>query len=180
MEGDIDLGIVGFDMFHELAGDNEDLVVIHDNLDFGRCHLSLAIPAYNDYSLINTVDELLNMQTSEGCRWTVANPLRIVTGYPRILAEFFEARGFHDYSILGGDGALEAAPAMGSADIIFDLVSTGVTLRENNLKEIDGGQVCAEFTLCSGSVFHNSVVLQIMPLPRLVTFSTIAHDVGEV
>lgn len=30
---------------------------------------------------------------------------------------------------------------MGSADIIFDLVSTGVTLRENNLKEISGGTV---------------------------------------
>lgn len=34
-------------------------------------------------------------------------------------------------------GALEAAPAMGSADIILDLVSTGVTLRENNLKQIE-------------------------------------------
>ena len=43
--------------------------------------------------------------------------------------------------MLSADGALEAAPAMGSADIILDLVSTGVTLRENNLKEIEGGKV---------------------------------------
>jgi hypothetical protein len=38
-------------------------------------------------------------------------------------------------------GALEAAPAMGSADIILDLVSTGVTLRENNLKQLEGGKI---------------------------------------
>lgn len=38
---------------------------------------------------------------------------------------------------VGPAGALEAAPAMGSADIILDLVSTGVTLRENNLKQIE-------------------------------------------
>ena len=38
-------------------------------------------------------------------------------------------------------GALEAAPAMGSADIILDLVSTGVTLRENNLKQLEGGMI---------------------------------------
>ena len=39
------------------------------------------------------------------------------------------------------DGALEAAPAMGAADCILDLVSSGTTLRENNLKQIDGGRV---------------------------------------
>ena len=43
--------------------------------------------------------------------------------------------------LLSADGALEAAPAMGAADIILDLVSTGVTLRENNLKQIDGGDI---------------------------------------
>jgi hypothetical protein len=30
---------------------------------------------------------------------------------------------------------------MGSADIILDLVSTGVTLRENNLKQLEGGMI---------------------------------------
>lgn len=45
------------------------------------------------------------------------------------------------FEIVTADGALEAAPAMGVADIILDLVSSGTTLRENNLKEIDGGRV---------------------------------------
>ena len=43
--------------------------------------------------------------------------------------------------ITTADGALEAAPAMGAADCILDLVSSGTTLRENNLKEIEGGRV---------------------------------------
>jgi ATP phosphoribosyltransferase len=53
------------------------------------------------------------------------------------------------------DGALEAAPAMGAADIILDLVSTGVTLRENNLKEVQGGnimKVCS--TGCAARKYH--------------------------
>ncbi len=38
---------------------------------------------------------------------------------------FFRERGFKHVALLSADGALEAAPAMGSADIILDLVSTG-------------------------------------------------------
>lgn len=54
---------------------------------------------------------------------------------------FFEENGFAHVSLLSADGALEAAPAMGAADIILDLVSTGVTLRENNLKTIADGDI---------------------------------------
>ncbi|GMH39042.1 hypothetical protein BSKO_06940 [Bryopsis sp. KO-2023] len=140
--GDVDLGIVGYDMFAELSGDDPDLVVLHDALDFGRCHLSLGIPMSGEYSSINTLDQLLTMgKWSEDRRWSAEKPMRVVTGYPNIAKKFFKEKGFEDYVLLGADGALEAAPAMGSADIILDLVSTGVTLRENNLKEIQGGRI---------------------------------------
>ena len=42
--GDVDLGIVGFDMFTELSNDDPDLLVVHDALDFGHCHLGLGVP----------------------------------------------------------------------------------------------------------------------------------------
>lgn len=42
--GDVDLGIVGFDMFSELSNDDPDLLVVHDALDFGHCHLGLGVP----------------------------------------------------------------------------------------------------------------------------------------
>lgn len=68
---------------------------------------------------------------------------RVVTGYHNVARRFFEGHGFRNVKLLSADGALEAAPAMGFADIILDLVSSGVTLRENNLREIAGGRVLA-------------------------------------
>ena len=57
------------------------------------------------------------------------------------MRRFFQEAGFEHVVLKSADGALEAAPAMGAADIILDLVSTGVTLRENNLKEVQGGDI---------------------------------------
>lgn len=58
----------------------------------------------------------------------------MVTGYVNIAERFFKESGFEHFRLVTADGALEAAPAMGCADIILDLVSTGTTLKENNLK----------------------------------------------
>lgn len=154
--GDVDLGIVGYDMFAEISGagmvdgelgkkgkDNNndivhgDLVVLHDALGFGGCHLGLGVPTGGRFAGIDTLEQLLAMPD-----WTPQTPLRVVTGYQNVARAFFEAKGFTEkVALLGADGALEAAPLMGCADIILDLVSTGVTLRENNLKEIEGGKV---------------------------------------
>jgi hypothetical protein len=46
-------------------------------------------------------------------------------GYHSIAKRFFDEAGFQHVALLTADGALEAAPAMGCADIILDLVSTG-------------------------------------------------------
>ena len=48
-------------------------------------------------------------------------------GYHSIAQRYFEEKGFKHVALLTADGALEAAPAMGCADIILDLVSTGGT-----------------------------------------------------
>lgn len=158
--GDVDLGIVGYDMFAEISGAamvgggangnangdgknpsdliHGDLVVLHDALGFGGCHLGLGVPAGEGrFADVDSLDDLLSMPD-----WTPETPLRVVTGYQNVARAFFESKGFSDrVALLGADGALEAAPLMGCADIILDLVSTGVTLRENNLKEIEGGTV---------------------------------------
>ncbi len=54
--------------------------------------------------------------------WTAETPLRVVTGYHSIAARFFARHAFPHVALLSADGALEAAPLMGSADIILDLV----------------------------------------------------------
>lgn len=133
--GDLDIGIVGYDMFAEFAEEDEDLVIVHDSLDFGGCKLALGVPTGGDYASVNTLEDLKQMN------WTENRPLRVVTGYTNIARRFFREKGFQHVVFLSADGALEAAPAMGAADIILDLVSTGVTLRENNLKQLQGGDI---------------------------------------
>ena len=54
--------------------------------------------------------------------WTETNPLRVVTGYHNVARKFFSEQGFEHVVLLSADGALEAAPLMGTADIILDLV----------------------------------------------------------
>ena len=54
--------------------------------------------------------------------WSAETPLRVVTGYHSIAETFFREANFEHVLLLAADGALEAHPAMGSADIILDLV----------------------------------------------------------
>lgn len=135
MYGDVDLGIVGYDMVAEIGDHDPELVILHDALGFGHCHLALGVPTSPRFANVDTLDALRSMP------WSESSPLRVVTGYHNIARRFFAEKGFEHVVLLSADGALEAAPAMGSADIILDLVSTGVTLRENNLKQIEGGRI---------------------------------------
>ncbi|XP_077248223.1 ATP phosphoribosyltransferase 2, chloroplastic-like [Tasmannia lanceolata] len=136
LSGDLDLGIVGLDTFSEYGQGDEDLILVHDALAFGDCHLSIAIPKYGIFENINSLSELAQMP-----QWTDEKPLRIATGFTYLGPKFVKERGLKHVTFSTADGALEAAPAMGIADAILDLVSSGTTLRENNLKEIEGGIV---------------------------------------
>jgi len=111
--GVADLGIVGKDILLEQSPSVYELV----DLGIGRCRLVAALPAEK-----NSEDIL-----SRG------GILRVATKYPRITREFFSKKGI-SIEILYLSGSIELAPATGLADIIVDIVSTGRTLKENNLK----------------------------------------------
>nr|XP_023894602.1 ATP phosphoribosyltransferase 2, chloroplastic-like [Quercus suber]POE58322.1 atp phosphoribosyltransferase 2, chloroplastic [Quercus suber] len=134
--GDLDLGIVGFDTVSEYGQGNEDLVLVHDALEYGNCRLSLAIPKYGIFENINSLEELAQMP-----QWTAEKPLRVATGFTYLGPKFMKENGLKYVTFSTADGALEAAPAMGIADAILDLVGSGTTLKQNNLKEIEGGIV---------------------------------------
>ncbi len=87
MYGDFDLGIVGLDMLVEIGNNDPDLVVVHDALAFGSCHLGLGLPAGGRFANINTLDQLRAMP-----EWTAETPLRVVTGYQNLAKSFFEVR----------------------------------------------------------------------------------------
>lgn len=63
-----------------------------------------------------------NLLADHVCRLLL---LLATAGYHSIAKHFFADAGFEHVALLTADGALEASPAMGCADIILDLVSTG-------------------------------------------------------
>lgn len=133
-DGDVDLGIVGFDTVVEYRGTEDHVVTIHDQLGYGHCHLSVGIP--EDWTEINSMADLATFAANRHQR-----PLRVVSKFQRQTATFLDHHQVAPYKLLYADGALEAGPQMGTADFIVDLISSGVTLRENRLKEIADGKI---------------------------------------
>lgn len=113
--GVADIGIVGL---NEVAEKDEDVDVTM-KLGFGACRISLAVPKAVDYT---------------GVEWF--NKRRIATSYPNILRRFIKEKGI-EAEIHEIAGSVEVAPAVGMADAIFDIVSSGGTLIQNGLVEVE-------------------------------------------
>jgi ATP phosphoribosyltransferase len=110
-----DIGIVGENVLLEK---NKD-VDVFDQLGFGNCRLSLAIPKEDDYTGL-----------SYFCGKKVA------TSYPSILRSFFEKNNI-SAEIEEISGSVEIAPGIGLSDAVCDIVSSGSTLLTNGLKEVE-------------------------------------------
>jgi ATP phosphoribosyltransferase len=65
---------------------------------------------------------------------TLTRPLRIATKFPRLTSDFLDRHAVTPYTLINVEGTLEVAPAIGYADLIADLVSSGQTLRDNRLR----------------------------------------------
>lgn len=115
--GAAQIGIAGNDVLMEF-----DFPEIYAPVDLGigRCRLSVAEP-------IDVAGK------DDPSRWS---HIRVATKYPNITRRHFAARGVQAECIKL-NGALELAPGLGLCRRIVDLVSTGKTLRENGLVEVE-------------------------------------------
>ncbi len=113
--GVADIGIVGQNEVAEKGFDVEEVL----GLGFGGCRISLAVSKAVDYQ---------GIEYFEG--------KRVATSYPRILRNFFDEKGINA-EIHTIEGSVEVAPAVGMADAIFDIVSSGGTLVANGLVEVE-------------------------------------------
>lgn len=115
--GGADLGVTGLDTLieHGSLGLYQPL-----DLNIARCRVSVATRADFDYA----------SAVRQGSR------LRVATKYVAIAREFFAAKGVHT-DLIKLYGSMELAPLTGLADAIVDLVSTGNTLRANQLVEVE-------------------------------------------
>ncbi len=133
-EGTVDLGIIGMDQFMENRREDGDTRVAIDRLGFGRSSLVLAVPdSWVDVTSISDLADISVEFRSGG------HDLRVATKYPRLIQRHLLSHGVSYFSLVNSSGTLEAAPAMGFADIIGDITESGTTIRENRLKQIDGG-----------------------------------------
>jgi ATP phosphoribosyltransferase len=134
--GTVDLGITGHDIVAEHRSEEGDAVLVHPDLGYQRCALVLAVPeGWVDVSSVSDLAEVAAEVRATG------RDLRVATKYSNLTRQFLYDRGITYFSLVEVSGALEAAPSLDTADIICDLTSSGVTLRENRLKTIAGGTV---------------------------------------
>jgi len=115
--GAADLGIAGKDVLIEHGGTG-----LYQPLDLkiAKCRMSVAVPAGFDYEAA----------VRRGAR------LRIATKYIATAREHFAAKGVH-VDLIKLYGSMELAPLAGLAEAIVDLVSSGGTLKANNLVEVE-------------------------------------------
>ena len=131
-DGSVDFGITGLDVLEEHRGINGDILLLHEALGYGKCALALAVP--EGWETTRTVADLRAVAHRLG------RPLNVATKFPELTSRFLSA---HDipFSIVSAEGTLEIAPAIGYADLIADLVSSGQTLRDNRLRPLDDGVI---------------------------------------
>lgn len=115
--GAADFGVAGKDVLHEHGGEGLYQPI---DLAIAKCRMSVAVQTGFDYA--NAV--------RQGAR------LRVATKYLQTAREHFAAKGVH-VDLIKLYGSMELAPLVGLSDAIVDLVSTGSTLRANNLHEVE-------------------------------------------
>jgi ATP phosphoribosyltransferase len=115
--GGADLGVVGLDTLLEHGGQG-----LYQPLDLkiAKCRMSVAARAGFDYTAA----------VKQGSR------IRVATKYTQIARDHFADKGVH-VDLIKLYGSMELAPLTGLADAIVDLVSTGSTLRANDLVEVE-------------------------------------------
>ena len=127
-DGVVDLGITGANLVAEAGADVATLV----ELGFGRCTLQAAVPEDAPQSALAQLDGL-----------------RIATAYPVSTKACLSAHGV-EAELIPVSGAVEAAPRLGLADAVVDLVSTGSTASANGLRLV-GSLLESQAVLIAGA-----------------------------
>jgi ATP phosphoribosyltransferase len=126
--GELNLGITGRDLMLD-SGAKAKVIL---DLDFGKSTFRFASPIGSKLSLSNLAGK------------------RIATAYPNLLSNYLTEQKIAA-TIVELDGAVESAIALGVADVIADVVSTGGTLRAANLESFGEVITKSEAVLIQGS-----------------------------
>ncbi|OIR15776.1 ATP phosphoribosyltransferase [mine drainage metagenome] len=115
--GAADMGVAGKDVLNEHGG--EGLYQPLD-LNIAKCRMMVAVRNGFDYE----------SAVKQGAR------LRVATKYVKTAREHFASKGVH-VDLIKLYGSMELAPLVGLSDAIVDLVSSGATLKANDLRAVE-------------------------------------------
>lgn len=151
--GGADLGVVGKDTLLEHGGQG-----LYQPLDLNiaKCRMSVAVRADFDYA----------RAIKQGSR------IRVASKYKQIARDHFADKGVH-VDLIKLYGSMELAPLTGLADAIVDLVSTGSTLRANQLVEVE------EIMKISARLIVNQAALKLKREPIRAIIDALEAAVGE-
>jgi ATP phosphoribosyltransferase len=138
--GAADLGIAGKDVILEQGKEICELL----DLKVGACRFVVAVPADRKQDF------------AAGLSGYVARygQLRVATKFPRVAQDYLYSQGLPG-EIIKLSGNVELAPLVGLAEVIIDLVSSGRTLKENNLVTV------AEITGATARLVANRVAYRL-------------------
>jgi ATP phosphoribosyltransferase len=130
------MAIIGWERYLESRDESGDTLEVIRDLGYSRTDLVVAVP--NSWTDIETMADLAAMAQ----RWrSEERGLKVATKYHRQVARFLDEHQVEGARLVHVNGAIEAAPVMGTADIVSDLSSSGGTLRENDLKPLKDGLI---------------------------------------
>jgi len=115
--GAADIGVAGKDVLNEHGGDGLYQPI---DLNIAKCRMMVAVRSDFDYE----------SAVKQGAR------LRVATKYVKTAREHFASKGVH-VDLIKLYGSMELAPLVGLSDAIVDLVSSGATLKANNLVAVE-------------------------------------------
>lgn len=139
-DGIADLGIVGENVIIEAGADVSYL----QPLGFGKCTLKIAVQSTSN------ITELSQL-----------NGKAIATSYPVILQKYLTENNV-DAQIRNISGSVEIGPGLGLSDAIFDIVSTGGTLKSNGLKPFKNVMDSQAVLIASKGMETNPEVLELL------------------
>lgn len=130
--GVADIGIVGLDVLSET---NVDIIKLID-LKRGGCKISIGI-RYED-----NIEDLY-----------AKSEIKVATKMPLIAKRFFSSKSI-PIEIIKLNGSIELAPILGLSDLIVDLVDTGETMKENNLKVVEDIMDSSAYLIVNNNSFY--------------------------
>ena len=136
-DNSLDIGFSGYDLLAESKVATQNKIQVLKKYNFGRANLVIAVPdKWIDVQTVADLEEIsFEFKDKKNKR------LRVATKYPNLSRQFLYSKGVTQFQLVKSLGSTEVAPFTGTAEVITDITSSGATLKANNLRILQDGQI---------------------------------------